>query len=154
MNQANAIETIPNFNLEGGDLFAAWRSGHCTQDEWIMFEAIRFADTADTIRPKPYQPMQQAIRAYCEGRIAGNLDYDYALAKRLGDWFYALGQVVDANQEMRGAIQWAIEKLDGKLAGHVDALRAALKRMEIPFPGKDYDLTLLTKKIDAAARIK
>lgn len=155
MQTANVLEQI-NIESDGGHLFAAYRRGELTDQEWFEFTAVEEASRCIHVTGKPYPFLPEAIDGYCRKRAERLIPYDSALAGRLGNWFRALSAAREWNAERVEHYSWCLEKLQPRAAeGAKQALRAAIGRIsKLTFPEEDSRIAIAVKRIDAEEREK
>lgn len=145
----------PDQSLEA-NLMRAWLKGDATQDEWATGVAVSESGRCGSVSPRVYAQMPQAIRNYCQSRSEHRMNYDYAIAKRMGEWFDSIQQAWEFNLERLEHYMWAADRTNG--AGTADAhkiIAAARDRFgEARLPADDIRLCLFVKKMDAEAREK
>lgn len=135
----------------GADIYRQYRLSEITREEYMTFNAAMVAGLAHEDRPKLYAPMPGLAKAYVDGRLFGNQQYEQARGRVLGKWRYDTFQALDHNLYLISHFNWALEKCEAvKLASESAKLREAISRFEVlKFPHDAYKRACDVIKMDS-----
>lgn len=157
MNPREAIDQIPINGPPclGKEIFLAWKRKELSNRDYYIQSAIQTAENVEKwYQPKPYFILNPTLRAYVDSRLSGARDYDYPLAKRLGDWCFQVIRCEDENSADVMHLTWVIEKcLEAGLENNAKRVTSRLltySNLRLPF--LDFEDTMKVKNLDAYER--
>jgi hypothetical protein len=136
------------------DLFLAHGRGDLTIEEYYTENARLTGEKTSEYVPRPYLPLTQSLRTYCDGRVYGSMPYDQQTAHHLGIWVQQIHKSKEMNDHDMSHLLWAIERCaKAQLKSHVDSIEAkVMEYITLQFPFDQFELAMKAKAKDASER--